>query len=956
MEVAIERNINESIKYLVETAKYFNKLMVPEYLIEQLNLLTENEIQGLLNEAYKQSRTQVYPVNLLRRIVLVKLEARTKITIEDIEEIKQAIIAKNLGFINKYVSIINKNMLDNSKIGDNPFQVWSTPFRLLYTIFYFKNNREIQLKVQKCLKEISDYTIDYISTNFKIQFSSHSIDFNGSQAQGRDIASLLFFPSIFPNHKKCAQLILDFTADGLLAKIGRGKDLRVKIDDIMSNKGYSTTSIEIQDVNELENTINQIVPIVEDINIILSENDSPILNMLSIYKDHIKKVGLNDEHYKWKLLGLHQGRPNLNATNFEQEFLEVDYSNLLYQYALNVAKHLVKTKPIEYKSCLSELFNETKPLNDRIRSFIDTADELYKSVKAVERHSHQHDERTAATFLTFYNPTKYTFYKSSFYEAYCKFIKVNTKKTGQKYNHYLGLMNELVDNYIKQDRELIGLIQSQLDTDDFHDDNLLLLAQDILYQCFDKNLIHTRNYWIFQANPDIFDVFSALKDNKVKSWLVNQNKGKVKSGDKVILWVTGVKSGCYALAEVSDNPKEVGLESDDHFWKTTKPSGLRAPITITHNYIDNPILKSEIMNIEELKKLKAGSQGTNLKATKEEFEFLLKLRNGNSNNFPNNLILYGPPGTGKTFNSKIKAQEIDGTSSNSFITFHQSFSYEQFVEGISVCTDKENKEIVIYEVKGGIFKKVCLQAIGFDDFENFLQEYDDKEKRKEYLSKREPVVLIIDEINRGNISKIFGELITLLEEDKRLGEDNEIIVTLPYSGEQFGVPPNLYIIGTMNTADRSLVQLDTALRRRFDFEEMMPKYDFWSSKVGDFDLNLFLQRLNEKICELYDREHQIGHSFLMAVNDIKKLQRAWENRIMPLLQEYFYADYGNLAQVIGESSEYLKKDNEKWKLKMKASEGNFEKEFFEVYKFVVNGKNTNQQTNVAEEQDEEIEA
>ncbi|MCO5250225.1 MAG: EVE domain-containing protein [Candidatus Kapabacteria bacterium] len=539
-------------------------------------------------------------------------------------------------------------------------------------------------------------------------------------------------------------------------------------------------------------------------------------------------------------------------------------------------------------------------------------------------------------------------------------------------------MNELVDNYIKHDQELIGLIQSQLDTDDFHDDNLLLLAQDILYQCFDKKLIHTRNYWIFQANPDIFDVFSALKENKVNSWLINQNKGNIRSGDKVILWVTGEKSGCYALAEISDNPKEVGLETDDHFWKTTKPSGLRAPITITHNYIDNPILKSEIMNIEELKNLKAGKQGTNLKATKEEFEFLLKLRPSNSKNFAKNLILYGPPGTGKTFNSKIKAQEIDGTSSNSFITFHQSFSYEQFVEGISVCTDKGNKEIVIYDVKGGIFKKVCVEAIGFDDFENFLQEYDDKEKRKEYLSKREPVVLIIDEINRGNISKIFGELITLLEEDKRLGEDKrEMHRTLPYSGEQFGVPPNLYIIGTMNTADRSLVQLDTALRRRFDFEEMMPKYHHtdeiiiinektaidelkWpnSGIIGDKDLSIFLYKLNEKICKEYDREHQIGHSFLMKVNTFEELRRAWENRIMPLLQEYFYADYGNLAKVIGES-EYLAKpakDNEKWKLKMKASEGKFENEFAKVYEFAVYGKNANQKTNGAEEQDEEIEA
>ncbi len=235
-----------------------------------------------------------------------------------------------------------------------------------------------------------------------------------------------------------------------------------------------------------------------------------------------------------------------------------------------------------------------------------------------------------------------------------------------------------------------------------------------------------------------------------------------------------------------------------------------------------------------------------------------------------------------------------------------------------------------------------------------MGKHKDRESRKEFFRTQEPVVLIIDEINRGNISKIFGELITLIEDDKRLGEENEILVTLPYSGEQFGVPPNLYIIGTMNTADRSLVQLDTALRRRFDFEEMMPKYREELNKDGkvvwvDFkekidgtsiDLSLFLYKLNEKITKQYDREHQIGHSFLMDVEKINELKRAWENRIMPLLQEYFYSDYDKLSEVIGEQSEYLKK-NDVWQLNMKVEKiEKFEVQFKKVYDFVVEGKNS----------------
>lgn len=388
-----------------------------------------------------------------------------------------------------------------------------------------------------------------------------------------------------------------------------------------------------------------------------------------------------------------------------------------------------------------------------------------------------------------------------------------------------------------------------------------------------------------------------------------------------------------------------------------------------------------------------------------------------------NTIIYGPPGTGKTYSTKRKAvQVIEGLSDIDiqkivgeeidekfnqykidgrieFVTFHQSYSYEQFVEGISVETDKVDKSIVKYEVREGVFKKISGRAIAIYDDTNvnsetdlkaevnietiikeFIQSNNSRFERRDFFKKSSrPVVLIIDEINRGNISKIFGELITLLEDDKRLGEVNEIIVTLPYSGEQFGVPPNLYIIGTMNTADRSLVQLDTALRRRFDFEEMMPKYreelnkdekEVWvnfNEKIKvitngttiekDIDLSVFLQNLNNKISEQYDREHQIGHSYLMKVEDMKELQRAWENRIMPLLQEYFYANYEDLAKVIGQDSEYLKKINDKWKLSMKTSEGtvdgqsNFAIQFAKVYEFVKKTKTGDPSENDSSEND-----
>lgn len=186
--------------------------------------------------------------------------------------------------------------------------------------------------------------------------------------------------------------------------------------------------------------------------------------------------------------------------------------------------------------------------------------------------------------------------------------------------------------------------------------------------------------------------------------------------------------------------------------------------------------------------------------------------------------------------------------------------------------------------------------------------------------KKQNFVLIIDEINRGNVSQIFGELITLIEEDKRLGAIEALEVTLPYSKERFGVPPNLFIIGTMNTADRSVEALDAALRRRFSFEEMPPKpilianegeLKATSGFLDNIELPLLLNTINKRIEKLLDKDHQIGHSYFMSVKNYKDLKSAFQNKIIPLLQEYFFGDYGKIGLVIGkEFFQTIEKDDE----------------------------------------------
>ncbi|EOD4192461.1 McrB family protein [Campylobacter jejuni] len=439
---------------------------------------------------------------------------------------------------------------------------------------------------------------------------------------------------------------------------------------------------------------------------------------------------------------------------------------------------------------------------------------------------------------------------------------------------------------------------------------------------------------------------------------------------------------------------------------------------------------------------------------------------------PLNQILYGSPGTGKTYHTIDKALEIiskeekiqipseddrinrkkifDEYVKNGqivFTTFHQSYGYEEFVEGIKPIIDNdENSQEVKYDVKDGIFKELCDKSLknyilsmqneneidldklifefanyinqdflnkgnefplenkvsikkillnfkdeyrsfslggsikspqsltidiikrdylnfknkkilSFKDikpkydsqsdyhgnaiyyfmFYNKLKEFENIQNEKFKIKKEilKSYIIIIDEINRGNVSKIFGELITLIEPSKRIGEKEELKVTLPYSGEKFGVPKNVYIIGTMNTADRSITSLDTALRRRFEFIEMMPDVSKLSMDCEGINLQELLKAINTRIEYLLDREKTIGHAFFVSVENLEDLKKVFQNKIIPLLQEYFYNDYALINEVLNDNGMIFEdKKDDKYLQKIKNLDSvNSERSIYNIASF-----------------------
>lgn len=662
-------------------------------------------------------------------------------------------------------------------------------------------------------------------------------------------------------------------------------------------------------------------------------NKSILEKVLSQYKQDFVLTQWKNENYKWKAVKQFQDNWDVNASDFSEMLsrsLEKTY-NLLASannFPKGMMSEFAKAAPEEVRAMFIALFDESRDVFERMDEFKHQSSVLLEKYGNGAAQHYQY-ENAISTYLWLRYPDKYYIYKFSEVKTVASELESDYQFRKGAYaeniRNFLNLYDE-ISAALKEDAELVNLLHSHLTDDCYPDPELKTLTIDVGFYIsrvfLQKNIdaptrpslnyavpsveeanlpLHNDekcNYWWLNANPKIWS-FSDIAVGETQAYtLYNENGNKrrifqnfldAKVGDVVIGYESNPVRQIVAIGRVS-------AEQDGEKLFFEKVETLSSPI-------DYAVLKEcpELENMEYFR----NPQGSLFKLTRSEYEFILDMiREENpivtasssdaytKDDFLNevymteeryetlvnvlrnkkNIILQGAPGVGKTFAARRLAWSMMGEKDDSrieFVQFHQNYSYEDFMMGYKPVEDG-------FELKYGIFYRFCQKAANQPDKEFFF---------------------IIDEINRGNMSKIFGELLMLIEKDYRGTK-----MTLAYNGLPFSVPKNLYIIGMMNTADRSLAMIDYALRRRFSFFEIEPGFDSqgfisYQNGLNSETLDELISKvkeLNRKIAadKSLGRGFCIGHSYFCGrdVCTDEWLHSVVDYDIMPMLSEYWFDD------------------------------------------------------------------
>lgn len=689
-------------------------------------------------------------------------------------------------------------------------------------------------------------------------------------------------------------------------------------------------------------------------------------DIVTAFKQHQLQYGLNgdstqQELYKWKLVTKQIGHPNTDAQDFAKEIKSLVFANLCYGPQITAIRNFAKFEPEDYREAFKRLCDEEVDLQQRIETFTSTCKTLWdgKIKKNFEQKTRAMcDERLISCFLTLLNPQKYTFYKRDVYDSLCNLLHVKPQKTGHKLVHFYELLHQHLIPLVEQDTELMESINAELQKEECIQSSMLTAQTALWYYVSKLQNNSKQQVWLFLGGKDANDYhFDEMYNDGVMAlcgWdkvgdlsdcpdkesidkrrqsvsdyqyntgnltgMLHAIANEMKEGDIVLAKFS--KSDIVGMGTVTgdyryENKSVYGKHCRDIDW-THK--GLWHCASILKKFGQDDFPAKALTNVTNSKYIPKileiiegkNQQNNNIQTLKTmtEVEILKQKKQ---------IILQGAPGTGKTYKTASIAvgicnptfsdfadhqkamteyERLQHEGQIAFCTFHQSMDYEDFVEGLK---PEIKGNAVEYNVENGIFKTICEKAQTKENADSTTW-YDLENQISD-----KPYVLIIDEINRGNVSKIFGELITLLEADKRSGGGtHHISLKLPYSKEDFSVPSNLYIIGTMNTTDRSTGTIDYAVRRRFAFVTLESRADVienWCnsesvpSDVKKTALALFAQIngkdkhdnssfiAKHKASDFELEELKVGHSYFMA-KDMASLKLKMKYEVIPLIKEY----------------------------------------------------------------------